>query len=74
MGPGRRDLPARGDARRCWKETEEALEAPQRGMGPRGETVEKEEEDEWEGMLGLGRAPAVGGGGGGDADAMSRAG
>lgn len=69
MGPGRRDLPARGDARRCWKE--KALEAPQREMGPRGETVEKEDEGE-EGMLGLGRAPAVGGGG--DADAMFRAG
>lgn len=71
MGLGRRDLPARGDGRRCWKETEKALEAPQREMGPRGETVEKEE-DEGEGMLGLGRAPAVGGGG--DADAMFRAG
>lgn len=71
MGPGRRDLPARGDARRCWTETEEALEAPQREMGPWGETVEREE-DEGEGVLGLGRAPAVVGGG--DADAMFRAG
>lgn len=71
MRPGRCDLPARGGARRCWTETEEALEAPQREMGPRGETAEKEGDEE-EGMLGLGRAPAVGGGG--DADAMSRAG
>ena len=64
MGISGRGLPARGDARRCWNETEKALEAPQSEMRPRGETAGDEEED----MLGLGRAPTVGGGGNGDDD------
>lgn len=78
MGPNRRDLPVRGDAGRCQKETEETLEPLQSERRPRGEAVEKEGEEE--DMLGLGSVPARGsrsqvvGGGSGDEDAMFRAG
>jgi hypothetical protein len=62
-----RGLPTRRDARRCSKETEKALGAPESETRPRGETAGEEED-----MLGLGRAPAVGGGGNDDDDPMSR--